>query len=163
MNALFVFATLTTPLILPNDVQLGQTPAPSPETSRAFYPAGLPDEKKGEWSKYGMLEKTDLKCENGEPIYALKDGSETIAYVATKKGKTLVHYMGATICVFGLAMDSSKTNIRYVLASHIAVGKDVAHVNTPTFAVPVVMDEKQTEGAKAIRVFVSENGGKCVK
>ena len=163
MNTFLVLVAFSTPLNLPSDAQFVPTPLRSTETACASYPTGFQDEKEAEWTKYGMLDKTDMKCEDGQPIYTLKYGNKLIAYVATKKGKNLSNYIGSFISVYGPTVNSPNKKLRYVLGSHVAVGDPVVQVKTRSFAVPLVLDEKQKEEAEAVRLLVSEDRGKSWK
>ena len=117
------------------------------------------EKKEAEWSKYGTLCETKFKSEDGQPVYALKDGDKLITYVAAKKGKSLDGFIGMVMTVYGPTMDLPKGKGQYVLASHVAVPGDIAEIKTRGFAVPIVISDKQKEETKTIRVFVSEDGG----
>lgn len=81
----------------------------------------LPTPGMGLWSKYGRLEETNLKCENGQPVYALKDGDKLITHVATNPGKSLADYVGRTIAVYGSTHTEAGEIGRYIVATHVAV------------------------------------------
>lgn len=99
-------------------ISLREPEANPPEQAREA-PFPPPPNGTGLWSKYGRLEKTNLKCENGEPVYALKDGDKLITYVATNPGKSLADYVGRTISVYG-RREADELAV-YVLATHVAV------------------------------------------
>jgi uncharacterized protein (TIGR03067 family) len=81
-------------------------------------PIPPPPDETGLWSRYGRLEKTRLKCENGQPVYALKDRDTLITYVAAKPGKSLADYVGKRISVYGHT--EADELIRYVVATYVA-------------------------------------------
>jgi hypothetical protein len=154
---LFFSAALSTIFIFPLDAR--QSPV-VPHFAETGKPAKSQEGKGAEWSKYGTLEATDLRDENAQPIYALKEWDKLVTYVGTPKGKSLVRYMGAVVSVFGPTIDLPNGKIRIVLASHIAVGIDVVKVYTRSFAVPIDLDVEKTEQVEIVRMYVSEDRGK---
>ena len=76
------------------------------------------------WSTYGRLRDTKVLGDNGQPLYALEDGTGTTPiYITTIPGKSLQMYIGRTIAVFGPTMYRADAAVRmqYVVASHVAV------------------------------------------
>lgn len=72
------------------------------------------------WSKPGKLHKTELKRQNGDPIYAVRDGEKLVAYVAAKPSRRLLLYVGEVVSVYGVSVDSKDESLKYVLATHVA-------------------------------------------
>jgi hypothetical protein len=163
MNRVLLLLALSTTFLDSSHAQATTPPKGSTETNNVAIFAGFQDEKEPDWTKYGTLEKTELKCEYGQPIYALKDGNKLITYITTKEGKSLTNYIGAVISVYGPTMDLPKKELQYVLASHVAVGDPVIAARTRSFAVPLIVSEKQKEKAKSVRILVSEDRGKSWK
>lgn len=87
-------------------------------------PINLQTLKPAEWSTYGRLRDTKVLGDNGQPLYALEDGTgKTPIYISTIPGKSLQMYIGRTIAVFGPTMYRADAAVRmqYVVASHVAV------------------------------------------
>ncbi len=119
MDMLLWLAFLSIIFSHPFDVQPGRTLLGASQASEAG-PTKLEATPKPAWSNYGRLSETMLRCENGQPIYALKDADELITYVAVKPGKSLEDYVGKTVSVYGPVMTLSNEKVRYILAAHVA-------------------------------------------
>jgi hypothetical protein len=104
-----------------SEPQISPSPVDPTKLPRALAPSKLGAKEKAEWSKYGRLHETDLRCENGQPIYALRSDGKLIAYVTTAPGKTLESLIGRTISVFGATVDLPSEPVQYILATHVAV------------------------------------------
>ncbi len=77
-----------------------------------------------QWSGYGRLAETKLRCENDLPIYALRDGDKLVTYVATNPGKSLATYVGRTIAVYGSATKIPNEDGPCILATHVAMADE---------------------------------------
>jgi uncharacterized protein (TIGR03067 family) len=104
---------------LPHELQQGRALLGASQANEAG-PTKLEALPKPEWSKYGRLSETQLRCENGQPIYALKDDDKLIAYVAAKPGKSLKGFLGRPVSVYGSLVTQPNEKVQYILATHVA-------------------------------------------
>lgn len=72
------------------------------------------------WSRYGRLEATGMKRDDGTAIYRLVFTDNTPEeFVAHHPGKALDFYVGRTIAVYGPILGVS--NARCIFVTHVAV------------------------------------------